>query len=76
MITITSSIPNEMNNDLTFLAERLDRSKSYIVKQALKEYILEQLEDIEDCKTAMEVLNSGEATISLEDIEKKYALED
>lgn len=67
-------LPDEIEKRLENLAKKTGRTKSYYVRQALLEY----LEDIEDYYLAEERLKSfSEAkTIPLEDIMKRYGLED
>ena len=38
-ITITVRIPNDLSSDLAILAESLQRSRSWVIEQALREYI-------------------------------------
>ncbi len=53
MTTITTRIPNDLNNSLSLIAKSMERSKSYIVHRAIESYIKEQLEDIEDAEDAL-----------------------
>lgn len=48
MQTISFQLPEEMNKALEKYARELDRSKSYLVRAALEEY----LEDVQDYITA------------------------
>jgi RHH-type rel operon transcriptional repressor/antitoxin RelB len=72
MITITTRIPDELDNTLSILANEVDRPKGYIVRRALEMYIEEQA----DLLIALSRIEKDEKTISLEEIEKKYDLED
>ena len=67
-------LPAEIEKRLEALAKKTGRTKSYYVRQAILEY----LEDLEDYYLAEERLKSfREAkTIPLEEIMKKYDLED
>jgi len=42
MATITAQIPDEMAAELTQIAEEEGRSKSWVVKEAMAEYIVKQ----------------------------------
>jgi RHH-type rel operon transcriptional repressor/antitoxin RelB len=67
-------LPEEIEKRLEELAKKTGRTKSYYVRQAILEY----LEDMEDYYLAEERLKSfNEArTIPLEEIMKRYGLED
>jgi len=67
-------LPEEIEKRLEKLAKKTGRTKSYYVRQAILEY----LEDMEDYYLAEERLKSfNEAkTIPLEEIMKRYGLED
>jgi len=58
MQTLNIRIPETLNNNLTSLANDLDRSKGYIVRKALEAYLQELMEDIEDYKEALEALEA------------------
>ncbi len=72
MFTVTTKIPDDVNNALTNLASEINRSKGYIVQREIQNY----LEEKTDILIALSRIEKGESTISLEDIEKKYELED
>ena len=76
MSTITARIPDDLNAALTKVAKQTERSKSHIILKAIQSYVLELQEDIEDYNDAIEILARNEPTIPLEEIEKKYGLED
>lgn len=67
-------LPEEIEKRLEELAKKTGRTKSYYVRQAILEY----LEDMEDYYLVEERLKSfNEAnTIPLEEIMKRYGLED
>jgi RHH-type rel operon transcriptional repressor/antitoxin RelB len=67
-------LPDEIEKRLEELAKKTGRTKSYYVRQAILEY----LEDMEDYYLVEERLKSfNEAkTIPLEEIMKRYGLED
>jgi RHH-type rel operon transcriptional repressor/antitoxin RelB len=51
--TVTMRLPDDLSQELNELAKTLDRSKTYIMKKALEEY----LEEYEDYLIAMERWN-------------------
>ena len=69
-------LPEEIEQRLDALAKRTGRTKSYYVRQA----ILEQLDDLEDfylAEKAWQEVESGKGKlIPLEQIVKRYGLED
>lgn len=71
MTTITTRIPDELDNTLSILAKEIDRPKGYIIRRALEMYIEEKA----DLLLALSRIEKGKETISLEEIEKKYNLE-
>jgi predicted transcriptional regulator len=76
MHTITARVDNDLSASLSYFAERLHQSKSYILRNALEAYIQMQ-EDAEDHALAREALKNDDGyRISLEEIEKKYGLAD
>lgn len=56
MTTVQAVIPNELGDDLAFVANELHRSKSYLICQAIKNYIAEKLDEIQDNRAADEAL--------------------
>ena len=76
MSVITARIPETLNKALTEVAKSMERPKSFIVLKAIQNYVLELQEDIEDYNDAIEVLARNEPTVSFEEIERKYDLED
>jgi len=64
-MSITSiRLADEVEQPLDSLAKKLDRSKNYIINQAIKEYIAKQsLEDSrwEDTLEALESIKAGES---------------
>jgi RHH-type rel operon transcriptional repressor/antitoxin RelB len=74
-VTYSIRLPHEIENRLQKLSERTGRSKSFYVKEA----ILEHLDDIEDIYLAekrLEDLRSGRTqTVSLQDVMKRYGMD-
>jgi RHH-type transcriptional regulator, rel operon repressor / antitoxin RelB len=65
-------IPAALDERLTRLAQRTGRSKSYYASKALDAFI----EDTEDYLLAVASYESTKKTISLEELRKKYKLQD
>ena len=72
MATVTTRITNNVNNQLSQLANETDRKKGDIIRKAIENYLNEK----SDILIAMARIERGEETISLEDLEDKYGLED
>jgi RHH-type rel operon transcriptional repressor/antitoxin RelB len=65
-------IPVALDERLTRLAQRTGRSKSYYARKALETFI----EDTEDYLLAVASYESTKKTVSLEELRKKYKLQD
>ena len=65
-------LSKELEQRLDHLSQETGRSKSYYAKQAIQEY----LDDREDYLMGIAVLERGEKTISLSELERKLDLED
>lgn len=74
MNIITARIPKDLNVSLTAIAKKTDRSKSYIVVKAIKKYILELQEDIEDYNDAIEILAENNPRVSWEKVQRDCGL--
>lgn len=72
METLSFQAPAEMKQQLEQYAKQLDRSKGYLIRQALEEY----LEDLRDYTEAMRYKASYDPAenLSLEEIKRKYDL--
>lgn len=70
---ITFKAPADVYNRLQTLADKIDRPKSYLLRQAIEEF----LEEKEDYLIALQRLSNDkpEKRISLEELEKRYGLE-
>ncbi len=71
-MTLTLRLPDDIERRLASLALKTHRSKSYYAREA----IITHIEDLEDYCEAIEVLKKLGKRYSLEEIEKKYDLED
>jgi RHH-type rel operon transcriptional repressor/antitoxin RelB len=72
MTVITTRIPDELDGVLSNIAKELDRSKGYIIRKAIENYIEEKA----DLLLALSRIERGEETISLAEIKDRYGLED
>ncbi|AEK74895.1 antitoxin [Rickettsia conorii subsp. heilongjiangensis] len=72
MTVINTRISNELDIILSNVAKEIDRPKGYIIRKAIESYIEEKA----DLLIALSRIEKREEVISLEDIKKKYGLED
>jgi predicted DNA-binding protein len=49
MTIISTQIPEKLYSSLSQVAKQLDRSKSYLIREALEIYLQELLKGVEDC---------------------------
>ncbi|WPY00861.1 Putative ribbon-helix-helix domain containing protein [Candidatus Trichorickettsia mobilis] len=49
MTVISTQIPERLYSSLSQVAKQLDRSKSYLIREALEIYLQELLKGVEDC---------------------------
>ncbi|MFZ0929387.1 MAG: DUF6290 family protein [Syntrophobacteraceae bacterium] len=74
--THTVRLPEQLTARLATLARATKRTKSYFIREALERSI-EDLEDAYLAETAYEeFLKSGEDSIPLEEVERKFGLAD
>lgn len=71
MTTISLRIPDALNERLDHLSHELDRRKSYLIRQAVEEF----LEEREEYLTALARLSKNEKEYTLEEVEKKLGLD-
>lgn len=76
MTTISAQVSDELYKSLNDVAKQLQRSSSYIIREAITSYIEEMKEDIEDYNDAVEISARNEPTIPLEEVMKKLGFED
>ena len=78
MQTMTFKASETLVFQLEQLAEKLDRSRGYLIRKALEAYLEEMAEDEEDTRVALERLASSNPSenIPLEQIVREYGLED
>ena len=70
MSNITIRTNDEIVKQIAFLAKAMDRPKHWVVEDALKQYIAEQVWQIEGIKQAQKSLDDGEG-VSFESAIKK-----
>lgn len=71
MTTISFRLPDATNSKLEHLADELDRNKSYLIRQAVEEF----LEEREEYLIAIARLAKNEKEFTLEEVEKKLGLD-
>ena len=76
MSNISIRIPNELNEALISISLEIERSKSWIIKKALENY-LEDIHDYNDGMTALKKFEANnEETYNLDEVKKMADLED
>jgi len=69
-------LPESVEKRLARLAKRTGRTKTFYAREAILRYI-EDLEDVYDAERILERVRSGkEKTVTLEDVMKRYGMED
>ena len=72
VIMLAVRLPIDLDEKLTNLSKETARPKSYYVRQAIKEFLI----DHEDYLLAVARLEKNNPRISLEEMEKRFDLED
>lgn len=73
METLSFQAPEEMKARLEFFSKEFDRSKGYLIRQALETYF-EEVDDYLEAKAYKSSYNPKE-NISFEEIKRKYNLD-
>ena len=73
METLSFQAPQELKARLELFAKELDRSKAYLIRQALEEY-LEDLQDYLEAKR-IKATSDPSKSISFEEVKQRYGLE-
>ncbi|MBY0292994.1 MAG: ribbon-helix-helix domain-containing protein [Alphaproteobacteria bacterium] len=68
---ISIRIPDNLDKRLNHLSHELDRNKSYLIRQAVEEF----LEDREEYLIALARLSKNEKEYTLEEVEEKLGLD-
>jgi len=71
MTTLSLRISDDLNERLEHLAHEIDRKKSYLIRQAVEEF----LEEREEYLVALARLSRNEKEYTLEEVEKKLGLD-
>jgi predicted transcriptional regulator len=69
---VTAKLPDDLISRMDEIAERIDRSKSWIVRQALTEWLAEEERRYELTLEALKSVDEGR-TFTQEEIEKHFA---
>lgn len=69
---VTAKLPDDLVSEMDEVAGRMDRSKSWIVRQAVAEWLAEERRRYELTLEAMKSVNEGKS-FSQEEIEKHFA---
>ncbi|MCE3238901.1 MAG: Ribbon-helix-helix protein copG family [Gammaproteobacteria bacterium] len=72
MPILNTRIPDDLSQHLEHLADETDRSKSYYVRKAIEEFLL----DYEDSLLAISQLEEKNSRISFDEMVKRLDLED
>ena len=69
---VTAKLPDELVSRMDEIADRIDRSKSWIVRQALSHWLAEEQRRYELTLQALKSVDEGR-TLTQQEIEKHYA---
>jgi predicted transcriptional regulator len=69
---VTAKLPDDLVSELDEVSNRIDRSKSWIVRQAVSEWLVEEQRRYELTLEALKSVDEGR-TFSQEEIERHYA---
>jgi predicted transcriptional regulator len=69
---VTAKLPDDLVTEMDEVAERMDRSKSWIVRQAVAEWLAEERRRFEMTLEAIKSVEEGRS-FSQEEIEKHFA---
>lgn len=73
---LTLRLPEKMEKDLEYLAQKTHRSKSYYVKMGLAEILEREMDILEATAAYEEFLRSGEKAIPWEEVKRQAGLTD
>lgn len=76
MTIISAQVSDELYKALNDVAKQLQRSSSYIIREAISSYIEEMKEDIEDYNDAVKILAQNNFSVPLEEVIKNSGLEE
>ena len=69
---VTAKLPDDLVSEMDEVAGRIDRSKSWIVRQAVAEWLAEERRRYELTLEALKSVDEGR-TVTQEEIEKHFA---
>lgn len=69
---VTAKLPDDLVSRMDEIADRIDRSKSWIVRQAVAEWLAEEQRRYELTLEALKSVDEGR-TFSQEEVEKHFA---
>ena len=61
-VTISARIPDEINDQLTRLSEATGRTKSWVIKEALRSYLLSESAFLEAIEEGLADIRAGRVT--------------
>lgn len=69
---VTAKLPDDLVSKMDEVADRIDRSKSWIVREAVAEWLAEEQRRYELTLEAIESMDAGQS-LSQEDVENHFA---
>lgn len=69
---VTAKLPDELVLEMDEVADRIDRTKSWIVRQAVSEWLAEERRRYELTLEALKSVNEGR-TLTQEEVEEHFA---
>jgi len=69
---VTAKLPDDLVSRMDEIADRIDRSKSWIVRQAVTEWLAEEQRRYELTLEALKSVDEGQ-TLTQEEVEKHFA---
>ena len=69
---VTASLPNDLVLEMDKVAERIDRTKSWIVRQAVSEWLTEEERRYQLTLEALKSVDEGR-TLSQDEVERYFA---
>lgn len=76
MTIVSALIPEELYKSLRNTSKLLNRSSSFLIREALTNHLEEIKEDMEDYNDAIEILAQNNPRYSLEEVMKELGFDD
>jgi predicted transcriptional regulator len=70
-VFVGTHLTDEMLNPLNFLANHMQRSKSFLIKDALKQYIALKLEELDDANLMQEIESDSDMLLARKNSDSK-----